>query len=129
MVFVETEEDYGKFLKSIGDKCDEYFSKGQLCPDNIAAEQGQRIYTNKGCMACHTTTGTPGVGPSWKGVWGKQESTNAGTVLVDENYVRESILDPQAKIVTGFGPVMPTFRGQISDAEISEVTSYIQSLK
>jgi cytochrome c oxidase subunit 2 len=129
MVFVETEEDYGKFLKSIGDKCDEYLSKGQLCPENIAAEQGQKIYANKGCLACHTTTGAPGIGPSWKGVWGKQESTNVGTVPVDENYVRESILDPQAKIVTGFGPVMPTFRGQISDAEISEVTSYIQSLK
>jgi cytochrome c oxidase subunit 2 len=50
-------------------------------------------------------------------------------VAVDENYIRESILDPQAKIVKGFGPVMPTFRGQISDAEIGEVTAYIESLK
>ncbi len=71
----------------------------------------------------------PGVGPSWKGIWGKQESTNVGTVKVDDNYIRESILDPQAKIVTGFGPVMPTFRGQMTDQELAEVIAYIKSLK
>lgn len=129
MLFVETDEDYQKFLKSIGDKCDEYAAQGKACPDNIAAEQGQKIYTNKGCLACHTTSGAVGVGPTWKGLWGKQESTNVGTVKVDENYLRESILDPQAKIVTGYGPVMPTFRGQINDAEIDEVLAYIKSLK
>jgi cytochrome c oxidase subunit 2 len=80
-------------------------------------------------VACHTTTGAAGVGPSWKGIWGKEESTNVGIVKVDENYIRESIIDPQAKIVTGFGPVMPTFRGQISDQELNEVIAYIESLK
>jgi cytochrome c oxidase subunit 2 len=129
MIFVESEDDYGKFLKSVGDKCEEYASAGKPCPTDIAAEQGQKIYANKGCLACHTTTGTPGVGPSWKGIWGKQESTNVGMVKVDENYIRESILDPQAKIVTGFGPVMPTFRGQVSDQELNEVIAYIESLK
>ena len=44
-------------------------------------------------------------------------------------YIRESIIDPQAKIVTGFGPVMPTFRGQVTDQELSEVIAYIESLK
>ncbi|MGO9836677.1 MAG: c-type cytochrome [Polyangiaceae bacterium] len=127
--FVETQEDYDKFLKSIGDKCDQYLAQGKACPADVAAEQGQRLYAAKGCLACHTTTGAPGIGPTWKGIWAKRESTNVGPVTVDENYVRESILDPQAKIVTGFGPVMPTFRGQISDAEIGELTSYIHSLK
>jgi cytochrome c oxidase subunit II len=129
MMFSETDEDYAKFLKSIGDKCEEFASTGKPCPADIAAAQGQKIYSNKGCLACHTTTGVPGVGPSWKGIWGKEESTNVGTVKIDENYVRESILDPQAKIVTGFGPVMPTFRGQISDQELNEVIAYIESLK
>jgi cytochrome c oxidase subunit 2 len=129
MSFVETDDDYQKFLKSIGDKCDQYLAQGKPCPTDIAAEQGQRIYGNKGCLACHTTTGAAGIGPSWKGIWGKKESTNVGEVTVDENYIRESILDPQAKIVKGFGPVMPTFRGQITDPEIGEVTAYIQSLK
>jgi cytochrome c oxidase subunit 2 len=129
MAFVEIQEDYDKFVKSIGDKCDQYLAQGKVCPSNVAAEQGQKLYGSKGCLACHTTTGAPGVGPSWKGIWGKKESTNVGEVAVDENYIRESILDPQAKIVKGFGPVMPTFRGQISDAEIGEVTAYIESLK
>jgi cytochrome c oxidase subunit 2 len=129
MLYVESDEDYAKFLKSIGDKCDQFAATGKPCPDDIAAAQGQRIYTNKGCLACHTTTGAPGIGPSWKGIWEKQESTNVGTVKVDANYIRESIIDPQAKIVTGFGPVMPTFRGQMSDQELSEVIAYIESLK
>jgi cytochrome c oxidase subunit 2 len=129
MLFVESEEDYAKFIKGIGDKCEEYASVGKPCPDTIAAEQGSKLYTSKGCLACHTTSGAAGIGPTWKGVWSKDEATNVGTVHVDENYIRESILDPQAKIVTGFGPVMPTFRGQISDAEIGEVIAYIKSLK
>jgi cytochrome c oxidase subunit 2 len=129
MMFSDSQEDYEKFLKSIGDKCDEFASTGKQCPADIAAAQGARLYTNKGCLACHTTTGAAGVGPSWKGIWQKNESTNVGTVKVDENYIRESILDPQAKIVTGFGPVMPTFRGQLSDQELNEVIAYIESLK
>jgi cytochrome c oxidase subunit 2 len=129
MLYVDGDEEYAKFLKSIGDKCEEFASAGKPCPADIAAAQGQRIYVNKGCTACHTTTGAPGIGPSWKGIWQKEESTNAGAVKVDENYIRESVLDPQAKIVTGFGPVMPTFRGQMSDQELSEVIAYIESLK
>jgi cytochrome c oxidase subunit II len=129
MLHVVSDEEYGKFVKSIGDKCDQFASTGKPCPGDIAAAQGLKIYTNKGCLACHTTTGAPGVGPSWKGIWGKMEATNVGTVKVDENYIRESVLDPQAKIVNGFGPVMPTFRGQMTDQELSEVIAYIESLK
>jgi cytochrome c oxidase subunit 2 len=69
------------------------------------------------------------VGPSWKGIWGKTEETDHGPVKVDESYVRESILDPQAKIVAGFPPTMPPFRGQITDTEIDEITAYIKNLK
>jgi cytochrome c oxidase subunit 2 len=129
MMYSDSQEDYDKFLKSIGDKCDEFASTGKPCPADIAAVQGSRLYANKGCLACHTTSGAPGVGPSWKGIWGKTENTNVGSVKVDENYIRESIVDPQAKIVAGFGPVMPTFRGQVSDQEINEITAYIESLK
>jgi cytochrome c oxidase subunit 2 len=129
MVFVETPEDYEKFVKSIGDKCEEYRSTGKACPDSIAADGGQKLSISKGCVACHTTTGARLVGPSWKDIWGKDESTDKGQEKVNENYIRESILDPQAKVVTGFQPVMPTFRGQISDQEIDELIAYIKSLK
>jgi cytochrome c oxidase subunit 2 len=55
--------------------------------------------------------------------------TDHGTVTVDENYIRESILDPQAKVVSGYPPTMPPFRGQMSDPEIDEIVAYIKSLK
>jgi cytochrome c oxidase subunit 2 len=129
MIYSDSQEDYEKFLKSIGDKCEEYLSSGKKCPDNVAAEGGQRLATSKGCMACHTVTGARLIGPTWKDLFGKEESTDKGQVKADENYIRESILDPQAKVVTGFQPVMPTFRGQISDQEIDEVIAYIKSLK
>jgi cytochrome c oxidase subunit 2 len=129
MIYVETPDDFAKFMKSIGDPCDPFLSQGKPCPADVAAVQGQKLYASKGCVACHTTTGARLVGPTWKGIWGKAESTDKGEVKVDENYVRESILDPQAKLVTGFPPTMPTFRGQISDAEIDEIIAFIKSLK
>lgn len=129
IVYVESQEDYDKFVKSIGDKCDQYRSAGKACPQDVAAGEGQKLAVSKGCVACHTATGARLVGPSWKDIWGKQEQTDKGPVTVDENYVRESILAPQAKIVTGFQPVMPTFSGQISDPEIDELIAYIRSLK
>jgi cytochrome c oxidase subunit 2 len=129
MVYAETPEDFAKFMKSIGDPCDQFLAQGKTCPADVAAVQGQKLYSSKGCVACHTTTGAKLVGPTWKGIWSKTESTDKGQVTVDENYVRESILDPQAKLVAGFPPTMPTFRGQITDAEIDEIIAFIKSLK
>jgi cytochrome c oxidase subunit 2 len=94
------------------------------------AEAGKKIYESYGCKACHTVDGTPGIGPSWKGVYGKQRSFTDGTSEVaEENYLRQSILEPQAKVVAGFGPVMPTFKGKLKDAEITAVIEFIKSLK
>jgi cytochrome c oxidase subunit 2 len=129
MIHVETEEDFTKYLLGIGDKCAAYTVKGQVCPNSVLVEAGSGLYAKKGCVACHTTSGAKLVGPSWKGIFGKEEATDHGMVKVDEAYIRESILDPQAKVVTGFPPTMPPFRGQISDQEIDELTAYIKSLK
>jgi cytochrome c oxidase subunit 2 len=129
MVNVETPEDYDKFLKSIGDKCEQYRATGAVCPVEVAAGEGMKLSVSKGCVACHTTTGLRLVGPSWKDLWARDETTDKGSVKVDENYLRESILQPQAKVVTGYQPVMPTFAGQISDQEIDEIIAYIKSLK
>ncbi len=103
--------------------------QGPSCPENVLVAQGQQIYTKKACMGCHTTNGARLVGPSWKGIWGRTELTDHGPVKVDESYIRESILDPQAKIVAGFRPTMPPFRGQITDPEIDEVIAFMKSLK
>ena len=91
-------------------------------------ELGKMMADKKGCLVCHTTDGTPKIGPSWKGLFGKTESTSAGSIPVDENYLRESITDPQAKVVNGFPPSMPvtTFR---KDRELDAVIAYIKTLK
>ena len=81
-------------------------------------------------MQCHTIDGTARVGPSWKGIWDTDVVTEDGrTVHVDAAYIHKSIVTPQADVVRGFPPVMPTFAGSISDAGVADITALIQSLK
>ena len=93
----------------------------------VGAERGAGLYKSKGCNACHSLDGTKVVGPSFRGLWGKTESTDKGDVLVDDAYVRESILAPLAKITTGFPPAMPPF--QLSDDDLASIILYLQTLK
>ena len=90
-------------------------------------EQGRQIADAKGCVACHTIDGSPRVGPTWKGLYGKNENMADGTTeLVDEAYLRSFIRNPQAKRVKGFPPVMPKL--DLSDEEVSALVAYIQTL-
>lgn len=94
------------------------------------AELGEKIYKEKGCNACHSVDGSKIVGPSFKGIFGhKVELQDGSTVDVDENYIRESILEPQAQVVKGYQPVMPSFKGILSDEDITSVIAYIKTLK
>jgi cytochrome c oxidase subunit 2 len=91
---------------------------------------GKTVFAKYGCTACHTTDGSALVGPSLKGVYGKDESlADGGSAKVDDNYIRESIMDPGKKVVAGFGPVMPTFAGRIEDKEVDALIDYIKSLQ
>jgi len=91
---------------------------------------GALTFNQMGCATCHSTDGSIKVGPSFLGLFGRQEKiTNLGTLSVDENYIRESILEPQSKIVQGFPPAMPTFKGQLSDRRISGLIEYIKTIK
>jgi cytochrome c oxidase subunit 2 len=93
-------------------------------------EAGQLLFQRRGCGQCHTLDGGAGQGPTFKAIFGTQHETTAGeTVTVDENYIRESILDPQAKVRAGFKPIMPTYRGQLKDEEISALIAYLKTLK
>ncbi len=89
---------------------------------------GKKIY-EANCMSCHSVDGSPLIGPSWQGLWGKEESiAGVGKVKVDYDYVRESIHDPAAKIVAGFeGKNMPPFA--LSDDQIDAVIEYMKTLK
>jgi cytochrome c oxidase subunit 2 len=94
------------------------------------AQAGEMLYRTRGCAQCHTVTGEASTGPTWKGLFGRTVPLQGGgSVVADENYVRESILDPQAQVVAGFQPVMPTFKGRLSDQEISAIIAYIKTLK
>ena len=89
---------------------------GRLSDKNHWPDWGKMQCERKGCATCHSIDGTRSQGPSWKGIWGKMEKMNDGPmVLVDEAYVRESMMQPQAKIVQGFEPIMPTFQGLLQE--------------
>jgi len=94
------------------------------------AEAGARLFKQRGCAQCHTTDGKAGIGPTFKGVFGAKVALVGGTILeVDEDYIRESILAPQAKVVAGFDPVMPTYQGRIKDDDITAIIAYLKTLK
>ena len=90
---------------------------------------GDVLYKRFGCATCHTLDGTVSNGPSLKGLFGKKEELTDGTMqVVDDNYLRESILEPKAKIVKGFEPVMPTFQNTINQEELDALIDFIKGL-
>ncbi len=94
------------------------------------AELGRELYLRRGCAACHSTDGTRKVGPSFKGVYGEtHEFENAPPTKVDDNYIRESILTPSAKIRKGYPDQMTVYQGQLSDDQITALIEFIKSLK
>lgn len=102
-------------------------SAGPAGSDSTKVSQGLALYQSKGCVACHTVDGSPRVGPTWKGLYGKQETMTDGSIaLVDEAYLRSFISDPQARGVKGFQPVMPKI--ELSEQELTALVTYIQSL-
>jgi len=92
------------------------------------AVTGQTLFSQLGCVTCHRAD-TQGRGPNLAGTYGKSVMLQDGrTVTADENYVRESIVDPAAKIVQGFKPVMPTYQGQLSDEQLNALVAYVKTL-
>jgi cytochrome c oxidase subunit 2 len=93
------------------------------------AEAGRKLYQSRGCSQCHSVDGSGGIGPTFKGLFGRPVALKGGgTLTADENYLRESILEPMAKIVAGFEPVMPTYKGRLKDQEITAIISYLKTL-
>ena len=100
-------------------------------PDTIQPTGGPPAQVAS-CVACHTPDGGAGVGPTWEGIYGQAETlADDTTVTVDDAYIRESILDPNAKIVKGFPPnvMPPNFGDTLSDSDITIIIDYIKSLK
>jgi cytochrome c oxidase subunit 2 len=94
------------------------------------ADMGERVANRQGCLRCHTTDGTPHIGPTWARMYGSTVILDSGaTVVADEAYITESMMDPLAKLHRGFQPVMPSYQGLITAAETGAIVEYIKTLR
>jgi len=119
-VRVVSDREYKEWLES-------NFSLGE---DMTPEEWGATLYQTKACITCHSVDGSINTGPTLRGIGGRRETMSDGSVInVDENYLRESIIEPKAKIVSGYAPVMPTYQGVLRNEEIDALIAYIKSLK
>ncbi len=117
-MWVLAQDDYDKWLATAA-------SAGEDLP---LPDLGQKTFNGKACSGCHSTDGTAGVGPTLKGVFGSSvKLADGSTVTVDENYIRESIAVPAAKVVEGFQPIMPPI--PLTDREIDGLIEFIKTLK
>ncbi len=93
-------------------------------------EFGAKLFASRACVSCHSIVGKARIGPPLDGIFGKLSRFDDGTEkIVDENYVRQSILDPRANIVAGYDPVMPTFKGVLNTRQLDALLVYLKSLK
>lgn len=93
------------------------------------ASAGAELFKKLGCISCHRAQ-AGALGPSLVGLFGHQVSLQDGsTVVADEDYIRESILNPQAKIVAGYQPIMPTFKGLVNEEQLMQLLAYIKTGK
>ncbi|NJN16355.1 MAG: cytochrome c oxidase subunit II [Oscillochloris sp.] len=91
-------------------------------------QAGQQLFANLGCASCHRDDGA-GQGPSLQGIFGETQALADGSaVVVDENYLRQSILNPMSQVVAGYNPIMPAYDGQVSDDQLNQLIAYIKSL-
>jgi len=94
---------------------------------DAGAAAGAQLFAQKGCVACHTIDGTPGVGPTLKGVLGRREElADGGTVTVDEQFIEHQIRAPNSAVMKGFQPIMPQL--PLTDAEVQALVDYVKSL-
>ncbi|MNP30189.1 Cytochrome c [compost metagenome] len=111
-------------IKSLG--ADQNSTGEASSPGEDLVAQGQRLAGSLGCLVCHSVDGNKGVGPSWKGLYGKTETLADDTsVKVDEGYLKESVLHPNAQIVKGYAAVMPAMA--LSDEELNALIAFIKS--
>jgi cytochrome c oxidase subunit 2 len=120
VVVHETQEELDAWLKMINVK-----------PASMTKEEyGQSLYSKKGCKSCHSVDGTAVVGPTFLNLYGSTHGLEGGgEVTVEEGYLLESIVNPMAKVVANYKPVMPSYKGQLTEEQLDCLVAYIKSLK
>jgi len=97
-------------------------------PRETMVTSGERLFHRLGCSSCHQSADT-GRGPALTGIFGKTRVLQDGrTAVADEAYLRESIINPRARMIAGYQSVMPTFQGQLSEEQLLQLIAYVKSL-
>jgi cytochrome c oxidase subunit 2 len=107
--------------------------KSAAAAGGTPAERGKALVNDAGnmCATCHSIDGSALVGPSFKGLYGSKQKLSDGTeVVADDAFIKESIYKPQAKIVQGYGPVMPAmYEGKLTEENVADIIEYLKTLK
>lgn len=122
---VEPREDYERWLqKEANWMVDE---SGELKPP---LEIGELTYERRGCKSCHSIDGTHGTGPTFAGLWGiERRFADGSTRIADENYIRQSILEPYSQLVVPYGKNMTVYNPMLPEPQINGIIAFIESLK
>lgn len=122
-VIVHEQEEFKQWLA-------ENTGGGSKPEDLSQAEWGEQLAQTYACATCHSADGSEMTGPTWQGIFDHEvQLADGSTVTADENYIRESILEPNAKVVEGFPAVMNTYQGQLNDEQINAIIEYIKTLQ
>lgn len=109
---------------------EEWLQEASNVTDLTDVQKGEKLYKTQVCFTCHSLDGSKVLGPSFKGLWGRTQTLESGkTVVVDEAYIKESILNPLKEIVKGYPPSMPPYQGRITDIQIQQIIEYIKTIK
>jgi len=96
----------------------------------IGEAAGHELLEKHGCLGCHSLDGSPKVGPTLKGIWGRPVTVvmdgKERNLKVDAAYLKRSLLEPNADLVKGFPPIMPSFKGQLSDGDLEAIIAYLR---
>ena len=99
-----------------------------MSDDMPLPELGELLYNQRGCLGCHSLDGTAVVGPTFQGLYGAQRNFTDGTsVEADDNYLRDSIVNPGSRIVEGYQNQMPAIYNTLSERELSGLIAYIKA--
>lgn len=121
-------EMYAKVIAVERAEFNEWLRAGGEAEGVSLPELGEQLYQQQACFTCHSVDGSPGVGPTWLGIWDQDHRMTDGTVIrVDENYLVESIVDPNAHILEGYQPVMPPYPN-LSERELAALVAYIKQI-
>lgn len=113
-VVVHNQDDFNAWLESAG-----------VDEDMPLPEYGALLYDQQACVQCHSLDGTPKIGPTFKGLFGKTEQLTSGSVVVDDDYLRRAILEPAAEVVQGYQPVMPPY-SSLKDRQVDALIAFIK---